>query len=70
MDFMKMIRDYLVTHGGAVHTQMLIDHFNRFCNSPQTTIEFKEMLKVIATLEKGSRGRGKWVLKEEYRSSG
>ena len=69
-DFMKMIRDYLVTHGGAVHTQMLIDHFNRFCTNPQTTMEFKEMLKEIATLEKGSRGRGKWVLKEEYRSSG
>ena len=69
MDFMRMIRDYLVTHGGAVHTQMLIDHFNRFCNSPQQTMEFKEMLKEIATLDKGSRGRGRWVLKEEYRSS-
>lgn len=67
MDFMKMIRDYLVTHGGAVHTQMLIDHFNRFCNNAQKTMEFKEMLKEIATLDKGTRGRGKWVLKEEYR---
>jgi len=66
-DFMKMIRDYLVTHGGSVHTQMLIDHFNRFCNSPQKTMEFKEMLKEIAALEKGSRGRGSWVLKDEYR---
>ena len=68
-DFMRMIRDYLVTHGGSVHTQMLIDHFNRFCNSPQKTMEFKEMLKEMATLEKGTRGRGKWVLKDEYRSS-
>lgn len=66
-DFIKMIRDYLVTHGGSVHTQMLIDHFNRFCNNPQKTMEFKEMLKEIASLEKGSRGRGKWVLKDEYR---
>jgi len=66
-DFMKMIRDYLVTHGGSVHTQMLIDHFNRFCSSPQKTMEFKEMLKEIAALEKGSRGRGSWVLKDEYR---
>jgi len=66
-DFMKMIRDYLVTHGGSVHTQMLIDHFNRFCKSPQQTMEFKEMLKEIAALEKGSRGRGSWVLKDEYR---
>ncbi|KAI9871491.1 MAG: hypothetical protein M1830_002858, partial [Pleopsidium flavum] len=63
-DFMKMIRDYLVTHGGKVHTQMLIDHFNRYCGTPERTAEFKEMLKEIATLEKGSRGRGRWVLKE------
>ncbi|KAL8702810.1 MAG: hypothetical protein Q9201_004026 [Fulgogasparrea decipioides] len=66
-DFMKMIRDYLVTHGGKVYTQMLIDHFNRYCDSPSKTIEFKEMLKEMARLEKGSRGRGSWVLKEEYR---
>ncbi|KAI9719815.1 MAG: hypothetical protein M1812_003304 [Candelaria pacifica] len=66
-DFIKMIRDYLVTHGGKVHTQMLIDHFNRFCGTPERTVEFKEMLKMIATLEKGTRGRGRWVLKEEYK---
>lgn len=69
-EFMKLIRDYLVTHGGMVHTQMLIDHFNRYCNTPERTAEFKEMLKVIAKLEKGSRGRGKWVLKEEYKGVG
>lgn len=68
IDFMKMIRDYLVTHGGQVHTQMLVDHFNRHCATPDKTAEFKEMLKEIATLEKGSRGRAKWVLKDEYRS--
>ncbi|KAL8715056.1 MAG: hypothetical protein Q9220_001013 [cf. Caloplaca sp. 1 TL-2023] len=67
LDFMKMIRDYLVTHGGKVYTQMLIDHFNRYCSSPDKTMQFKEMLKEIARLEKGSRGRGSWVLKEEYR---
>ena len=66
-DFMKMIRDYLLTHGGKVHTQMLIDHFNRHCNTPQKTVEFKEMLKEIATLEKGSGGRGSWLLKDEYK---
>ncbi|KAK2759420.1 hypothetical protein FQN54_002898 [Arachnomyces sp. PD_36] len=68
-DFMVMIRDYLVTHGGQVHTQMLIDHFNRFCTTPQATAEFKEMLKTIAVLEKGgggNGGRGRWVLKPEY----
>ncbi|KAL8637920.1 MAG: hypothetical protein Q9228_004868 [Teloschistes exilis] len=67
VDFMKMIRDYLLAQGGKVYTQMLIDHFNRYCNSPSKTLEFKEMLKEIARLEKGSRGRGSWVLKDEYR---
>ena len=66
-DFMKMIRDYLVVQGGQVHTQMLIDHFNRFCNTPDRTAEFKAMLTEIATLQKGARGRGRWMLKEEYR---
>ncbi|KAK5133404.1 hypothetical protein LTR08_007743 [Meristemomyces frigidus] len=65
-DFLVLIRDYLVAQGGKVYTQMLIDHFNRFCGTPQRTAEFKEMLKTIAELEKGGRGRGKWVLKGEY----
>ena len=67
-DFMKMIRDYLVIQGGQVHTQMLIDHFNRHCNTPERTAEFKAMLTEIARLERGTRGRGRWVLKEEYES--
>lgn len=66
-DFMKLIRDYLKAHGGKVHTQMLIDHFNRFCGTAQRTMEFKEMLRELATLQKGSRGRGAWVLKDEYK---
>ena len=66
-DFIKMIRDYLVTHDGFVHTQMLIDHFNRYCNTDAKRQEFTAMLKQLATLEKSSRGRGRWVLKEEYR---
>lgn len=70
VDFMKLIRDYLVAHGGQVYTQMLIDHFNRHCNTPERTVQFKEMLKEIASLEKGNRGRGKWVLKEEYQPRG
>ena len=67
-DFMKMIRDYLLTHGGKAYTQMLIDHFNRHCNTPEKTAEFKAMLKEIALLEKGSGGRGAWHLKDEYRA--
>jgi len=66
-DFGKLIRDYLTAHGGSVHTQMLIDHFNRFCTTQQATMDFKETLKVLAKLEKGSRGRGRWVLKDEYK---
>ena len=66
-DFMRMIRDYLLTHDGLVHTQMLIDHFNRYCNTDAKRQEFTAMLKQLATLEKSSRGRGRWVLKEEYR---
>jgi DNA excision repair protein ERCC-6 len=66
-DFLVLIRDFLVAQGGSAYTQMLIDHFNRFCKTEQRTAEFKEMLKAIATLEKGGRGRGKWVLREEYR---
>ncbi|MCJ1431087.1 hypothetical protein MMC27_000437 [Xylographa pallens] len=65
-NFMKLIRDYMIIHGGKVHTQMLIDHFNRHCNTPEKTAEFKAMLKEIATLQKGSRGRGAWILKDDY----
>ena len=65
--FMKLIRDYMIIHGGKVHTQMLIDHFNRHCNTPEKTAEFKAMLKEIATLQKGSRGRGAWILKDDYK---
>ncbi|KAF2157800.1 hypothetical protein K461DRAFT_274031 [Myriangium duriaei CBS 260.36] len=82
-EFLALIRDYLLAHGGKAYTKMLIDHFNRFCGTPQRTAEFKEMLKKIAYLEKaevagtrgrmrgrataGAEGRGKWVLREEYR---
>ena len=66
-DVGKLIRDYLTIHGGSVYTQMLIDHFNRYCTTPQATAEFKETLKLIARLEKGSLGRGRWVLKDEYK---
>jgi DNA excision repair protein ERCC-6 len=66
-EFLSLIRDYLTTHGGSAYTQMLIDHFDRFCGTPQRTAEFKEMLNAIATLQPGSRGRGRWVLKDEFK---
>ncbi|KAL4983264.1 SNF2 family N-terminal domain-containing protein [Aspergillus falconensis] len=66
-DFITMIRDFITTHGGSVYTQNLIDHFNRYCTTPQKSAEFKEMLKQIAVLDKGGRnGRGRWQLKPEY----
>ena len=67
-DFLVLIRDFLVAQGGRAYTQMLIDHFQRFCKTEQRTMEFKEMLKVIAVMEKegGSRGRGMWRLREEF----
>lgn len=62
-----MIRDFILAQGGAAFSQSLVNHFNRFCTTPQRTAEFKEMLKRIAVLERGGRnGRGKWVLRAEY----
>lgn len=66
-DFLMMIRDFMTAHGGTVHSQMLVDHFDRFCRTPQRSAQFKEMLKTIAVLDKGGRnGRGKWTLRPEY----
>ncbi|KAH7088330.1 SNF2 family N-terminal domain-containing protein [Paraphoma chrysanthemicola] len=67
---LEMIRDFMMTHGGVVPSQMLIDHFDRYCRAqPGRNEEFKEMLKMIATLERsGSAQRGRWVLKEEWRT--
>jgi len=68
-DFMKLIRDFIMRHGGSVPSQALVDHFNAMCKTPQQTAEFKHMLGEIASLEKGSnsRMRGKWILKEDFR---
>jgi DNA excision repair protein ERCC-6 len=66
-----MIRDFMQTHNGVVPTQMLVDHFSTFCRAaPGRNEEFKEMLKLIATMERGNQGRGRWRLKEEWRTPG
>ena len=67
-DFLPKIRDFMVAHGGKVYTQNLIDHFNRYCTTAERTAEFKAMIREIATLTKGSRGRGMWSLKDEFRT--
>ncbi|KAF2464689.1 DNA repair protein-like protein Rhp26/Rad26 [Lindgomyces ingoldianus] len=71
---LEMIRDFMLTHGGTVPTQMLVDHFDRYCRGvPGRSDEFREMLRTIARLERtqrsarGGGGRGRWVLKEEWR---
>jgi DNA excision repair protein ERCC-6 len=64
-----MIRDFMQTHDGVVPTQMLVDHFSTFCKAvPGRNEEFKEMLKLIANMERGTQGRGRWRLKEEWRT--
>ena len=69
-DFLKMIIQFLKTHGGVVYSQMLVQHFNRQCVTERDTAQFQEMLKVAATLDKGPRGqgRGRWILKDEWKS--
>jgi DNA excision repair protein ERCC-6 len=69
---LEMIRDFMRTHGGTVPTQMLVDHFDHYVRAqPGRSEEFKEMLKVVATLERsGSAQRGRWVLKDEWRAPG
>ncbi|KAH6616742.1 DNA repair protein-like protein Rhp26/Rad26 [Boeremia exigua] len=67
---LEMIRDFMMTHGGAVPSQMLVDHFDHYVRAqPGRNEEFKEMLKAVATLERsGSAQRGRWVLKDEWRA--
>ncbi|KAL1609897.1 DNA repair protein rhp26 [Paraconiothyrium brasiliense] len=66
---LERIRDFMLTHGGIVPTKMLVDHFDHYCRAvPGRAEEFREMLRVIAVMEKGGgSGRGRWKLKEEWR---
>ena len=65
--FMKLIRDFILVHGGQVQSQMLVDHFNRLCQTPVQIEQFKAVLKRIATLEQAGRMRGRWVMKDEFK---
>lgn len=69
---LEMIRDFMMTHNGVVPSQMLVDHFDHYVRAqPGRNEEFKEMLKTVATLERsGSAQRGRWVLKDEWRTRG
>lgn len=66
--FAKLIRDYIARMGGSAATQSIVTHFNHMCTTDQIRAEFKHTLQAVAVLEKGgSRMRGKWVLKEEFK---
>lgn len=66
--FAKLIREYIVRMGGSAATQSIVTHFNHMCSTDQIRAEFKHTLQAVAVLEKGgSRMRGKWVLKEEFK---
>ncbi|KAF2016133.1 DNA repair and recombination protein RAD26 [Aaosphaeria arxii CBS 175.79] len=65
---LERIREFMLTHNGSVPTKMLVDQFDHLCRQvPGRSEEFRECLKTLATLEKGTAGRGRWVLKEEWR---
>ncbi|KAI9850801.1 MAG: hypothetical protein M1838_005056 [Thelocarpon superellum] len=66
-ELMKLIRDFLLQHGGQARSQMLVDHFTRMCRSQDQQALFKEMLRKLAVLEKAGRLRGRWVLRKEYK---
>jgi DNA excision repair protein ERCC-6 len=66
-DWIKLIRDYIKSQGGSCPSQALVNHFGRMCTTAAHTAQFKHMLGEIAVLEKGSRMRGKWVLKDEFK---
>ncbi|RKF73359.1 DNA repair protein rhp26 [Golovinomyces cichoracearum] len=68
-DFRKTIPSFIKRHGGSVPSQALIKNFNRICQTPQQTSEFKKVLGEVARLEfsKSNQTRGKWYLKDEFR---
>ncbi|KAI8962758.1 SNF2 family N-terminal domain-containing protein [Daldinia sp. FL1419] len=66
-DFVKMIPDFIKTHGGKVPTKLLVDHFNQFCITKKQSSDFKTALDRVAQMEKrGSTMRGIWALKPGY----
>jgi DNA excision repair protein ERCC-6 len=71
-DLAAQIRDFLVAQGGACYTQMIVDHFQARIRGPERVAEFEACLKRIAVLDKGrhTRGRGRWILKEEFGGRG
>ncbi|KAI2639926.1 SNF2 family N-terminal domain-containing protein [Hypomontagnella submonticulosa] len=66
-DFMKLIPEFIKTHGGQVPTASLVTHFNPLCVTSKQSDEFKTALERVAVMEKrGSRMRAIWALKPGY----
>ncbi|KAJ5096129.1 hypothetical protein NUU61_005485 [Penicillium alfredii] len=65
-EFISLIRDFIASRRGPVYTQVIVDHFNHYCNNQQRVAEFQEMLKTVATLSRSRDGRGRWTLKPEF----
>jgi DNA excision repair protein ERCC-6 len=66
-DFVRMIPAFIKRHGGQVPSKLLVDHFNRYCESPRQAGEFKAALDKVARMEKkGSSMRAIWALKPAY----
>ncbi|CAD6501883.1 BgTH12-07916 [Blumeria graminis f. sp. triticale] len=68
-DFVRLIQCFIRRKGGSVPSQALVNHFNRMCQTPEQTDEFKLKLREIARLEVDKRNgaRGIWFLKDEYK---
>jgi DNA excision repair protein ERCC-6 len=64
--FAKDIRSFLIRQGGQAPTRMVIDAFSYRCRSARRNQEFQAVLKEMATIERGTGGRGSWVLKEQF----
>lgn len=69
-ELFKAIRNFMQTHGGTVFTEMIKQQFQwQVGEGRENAEEFRAMLKRLADLERPSQGdgRGKWVLKAEWR---
>ena len=72
LDLTKLVRDFLLAHGGQAPTAMLTNHFQRRCASAELVSQCKATLRELAFVRRGtgfSSGRGVWVLKEKYRNA-
>ncbi|KAK3313746.1 SNF2 family N-terminal domain-containing protein [Apodospora peruviana] len=66
-DFEKMIPGFVKRHGGQVPSKLLVDHFNRYCSTPEIARQFKAALSKVGKMEqRGSSMRAIWTLRPEY----